>query len=503
MEVSPAPVPRPAPVEEGRPGLRKGSLNLRRLLFIGLAYFSLAPVIYLNMGFMETDSNGPVMPFLFILITIAVIPTAISFAVMNNRRPSAGSGYTWLWESTAPTVGLWSGWIMMTTYILVTALYPAAFGVFFNALLSYAGATPTTLTGVGAGVVAILIIGWLNHNRIRLSSLVIGILMSIEAAFVIALALTIVVKGGALGHFSGTPFNPSAAKAGLSGLSLAAIFAFLSIAGVDSVAPVAEESNTPRRLIPLATILITVIAGAFWTLTSYGFAISVPVSTVGHYVSQGEITPVLPIAKKFVDGWAVLVPITGFTAALASFGASLYAAGRLTYAVSREGFIWRYFSKLHPRFSTPWRAEAATLVISLAFLIGISYWQGGVLNSYAYIGEMFVFFVLVTYLLVNLANIIYHVRYARSQFNWFLNGVAPVLGIGIDAYILYKSFFASEISLPFKTGSSIVWFSLAWAIIGVFWAVWWRSRRQLSSISLTVAEEEEASPAPEAGEPAA
>ena len=70
-------------------GLRRNSLNLPRLAFIGLAYFSLAPVIYLNMGFMETDSGGPVMPFLFIAITIAVLPTAISFAVLNNRRPSA------------------------------------------------------------------------------------------------------------------------------------------------------------------------------------------------------------------------------------------------------------------------------------------------------------------------------------------------------------------------------------------------------------------------------
>jgi amino acid transporter len=112
---------------QAQEALRRNSLNLPRLAFIGLAYFSLAPVIYLNMGFMESDSGGPVMPFLFILITIAVLPTAISFALMNNRRPSAGSGYTWLWESTYPGVGLWLGWVMMATYFVVAALYPPAF----------------------------------------------------------------------------------------------------------------------------------------------------------------------------------------------------------------------------------------------------------------------------------------------------------------------------------------------------------------------------------------
>jgi len=473
-------------VEEkaARTGLKRDSLNLPRLAFIGLAYFSLAPVIYLNMGFMESDSGGPVMPFLFILITIAVLPTAISYALMNNRRPSAGSGYTWLWESTYPGVGLWLGWIMITTYVVVSALYPPAFGTFFNALLSYFHLTANTWTGVGGGVFAILVVGYLNHNNIKMSSLLIGILMVIEATFIAAVAIVIVVKGGHLGHFSATPFDPRAATLGASGLSLAAIFAFLSIAGVDAVAPVAEEAKTPRRLIPLATILITLMAGLFWTLVSYGFAISVPVSTVQHYVAAGQITPVLPITRSYVGGWAVLVPITGFTAALASFGASLYAASRITYALSREGFLHRHFTGLHPRFQTPWRAESATLFVSLVFLVAVSFWQGGPANAYAYLGEIFVFFVLVLYMFVNLANLVYHARFQRATFNWFLNGFIPVAGIAIDGYILYKGFFVSEISLPFKSGSSIVWFSVAWALIGIAWAYWWYRRRQLSSISL-------------------
>src|SRR5499427_4031361 len=476
--------PQPAATKTGQEGLRRNSLYLPRLAFIGLAYFSLAPVIYLNMGFMETDSGGPVMPFLFIVITIAVLPTAISFAVLNNRRPSAGSGYTWLWESTYPAVGLWLGWVMITTYVVVSALYPVAFGTFFNALLTYFHLTATTWTGIAGGIAAILIIGYLNHNNIKLSSTVIGVLMILEATFVAAVALVIVIQGGHLGHFSAAPFDPRAATAGFAGLSLAAIFAFLSIAGVDSVAPVAEESHTPRRLIPLATILITVIAGAYWTLTSYGFAISVPVSTVAGYVNAGQITPVLPISQSYIGGWAVLVPITGFTAALASFGAALYAAGRITYALSREGFISGYFKSLHPKHQTPWRAEAATLLVSLVFLVVVSLWQGGPANAYAYLGEIFVFMVLILYMFVNLANLVYHARLGREQFNWFLNGFIPVAGIAIDAYILYKGFFVSELALPFKTGSSIVWISLAWAVIGIFWALWWSARRRLSSISL-------------------
>ena len=71
-------------------GLRRDSLNLPRLAFIGLAYFSLAPVIYLNMGFMESDSGGPVMPLLFILITIAVLPDGDQLRI--TEQPPAVRG---------------------------------------------------------------------------------------------------------------------------------------------------------------------------------------------------------------------------------------------------------------------------------------------------------------------------------------------------------------------------------------------------------------------------
>jgi hypothetical protein len=38
---------------------------------------------------------------------------------------------------------------------------------------------------------------------------------------------------------------------------------------------------------------------------------------------------VLPIMGSYIGGWAVLAQVTGFAAALASFRASLYAAGAL------------------------------------------------------------------------------------------------------------------------------------------------------------------------------
>jgi amino acid transporter len=470
------------PAEEG---LKANTLRLLHLTFVGLAYFSLAPAIYFNMGLMESEAGGPVMPLLFILITIAVLPTAVSFAIMNNRRPSAGSAYTWLWESTYPIVGLWLGWILTTTYFLVVSLYPPIFGLFFNSLLDVLGITPGFATGLLGGFILIVAVALMTHNDIRVGSNVIGGLMIFEAGFIVVLAAIIIIQGGELGRFTTTPFDPGAAANGLAGIATASIFAFLSIAGVDSIAPLAEESNTPKRLVPFATIFITLIAGLYWTLTSYGFAISVPVSEVERFVEAGQVTPVLPIAERYIGAWNILVPITALTAVAASFGASIFAASRLLYALARDGFAPRTFARLHSKYRTPWNAELAVLAVSAILLVAVTVWQEReVASSGAWIAQAFVFFVLIPYIFVNLANIVYHARHRRSEFNWFTNGVLPVLGMGICGYILWYAFFNTLLGGDFKTQSSIVWFSLAWAALGVIWVATHAVRKDLRGISL-------------------
>jgi hypothetical protein len=55
--------------------------------------------------------------------------------------------------------------------------------------------------------------------------------------------------------------------------------------------------------------------------------------------------------------------------------------------------------------------------------------------------------------------------------------VVPALSLAIDGYVLYTAFFQNLLAKPFKSGGSIVWLSLAWAIIGMIWAACAWARR--------------------------
>ncbi len=156
---SPTTAPSPVPFPGNDPtALSRDALRLPALVILGIAYMGLALAAYLNFGIME-GLTGPVVPLAFIAVTALMLPTAVSYAVMNGRRPSTGSTFTWLWEATAPGLGIWLGWILVVTYIVGAALQPVMFGLFFNSLLNVFGLHSGSVTAMAGGVLAVLAVG--------------------------------------------------------------------------------------------------------------------------------------------------------------------------------------------------------------------------------------------------------------------------------------------------------------------------------------------------------
>src|SRR6185503_17089380 len=341
---------------------------------------------------------------------------AASFAVMNSRRPSTGSVFTWLWEATWPPLGIWLGWVLVVTYIVGSILQPVMFGLFFNSLLDYFGIGAGTWTAIISGLGAVAVVAVLTKKDIRLSAKVTGYFIAIEAGFVALLALYIIIKQAIDGNFTLDPFVYSNNTAGWTGFQNATLLAILAIAAFDIVAPMAEETRTPRSLVPKATIYVTIGAGLYWVFTSFGFVISVPPETMAQYVGSGEFTPIYLVADNYIHVLRILVPLTGIIAVLQ---------------------------------------------------------DGKPLNAFAWIGVSYVFYVLIPYTLVCVANIFYHLRIARDQFNLFTNLILPLIGIAINVYVFYKNFLKTYFldSTDFTTQSSIFWFGCAVLIILVGFTV--------------------------------
>ncbi len=430
----------PAAVAGEQSSLNKNALGLWGLVIMGIAYMGLALTAYFNFGIME-GITGPIVPLAFAAVTAAMLPTAASYAIMNSRRPSTGATLTWLWEATTPPLGVWLGWVLVIAYIVGCILQPVMFGLFFNSFLNYFGVHTGYTSATLAGLIPILVVGYMTKKDIRISARIVGLFITIEAGFVALLCLYILIKQGIDGHLTWQPFNPTAATAGWTGFLNALLFAVLAIAAFDIVAPMAEETRTPRSLVPRATIYVTAGAGLYWVFTSFGIVNSVSAHTMAGYVSSGQFTPIYLVAGHYVSWLKILVPLTGFTAVFAAFSAISLAASRQLYALSREGLAPRAFARTDSN-KTPWNAQLLVLGCCVVLPILISlYQQRNPLLAFGWIGEAYVFFILIPYTLTCVANIFYHRRFHRNEFNPLTNLILPVLGIAINVYIFYKNFF--------------------------------------------------------------
>ena len=457
----------------GRPRLRANAMGWIGAAALGAIIMSPAGGIYFNFGPM-VSAAGTIAPFIFIMAMIASLPTALSFAVISSEMPAAGSVYTWVWNATRPSIGLFVGWIFAGFYILAMIVLPGIFALFFNEFLAYFGVP----TGFGTWVLGVLlttgVVVLFDFLGIKLTVRGTEIFMLVESLILLALAITILAVGGHAHALSFQPFNPGAAIGGSTAIFGALIFGIQANVGYDAVATMAEETRTPKRFIPLATIAAVIVVGIYWIIVSWGFSISVPASSVVNLMNQG-FTPITPIARLYWGGWNILITISAMTSITGIYIAQTAATSRALYAMGREGALPGWFGKLNSHYRVPWNAMTLGIVLTtiVTLILGSIL---GLANQYNWTGTMTSFLGLLTYLAVNIVNIVFFWRFRREKFNWFLNAVVPIFGIVVVLYILYNSYLASLWAAGWTYGQSIQLAVVIWLLAGLAWTLWQRRR---------------------------
>ncbi|MHB1873811.1 MAG: APC family permease [Streptosporangiaceae bacterium] len=453
------------------PTLRRNTLGLVAVATMGAVVMSPAIGIFALFPVIE-QTTGRIAPIIFLLTLLISLPTAISYAMVARNMASAGGGYTWLWNSTRPSIGLWLGWNIITYYEVAVVAVIAIFGLFFeDAVQSVFGIAPGLGVWIIGLLVAIGLIALFTYLNIQVSARVALGFLLFEALTILALAVTILIVRGHQGVVNAQPLNLANATDGFNGIMLALVIGVFSFAGYEIVSTVAEEAKTPKRYIPAATVLSLVLVGVFWAFTSYGFSFGVSLSKLNAIAATGVTTPVTPIARIFWGGGDAFVIIAGLTSTLAVCLSDIVATSRTMYAMSRDSVIPSWFSRIHERHHTPWNALHVLIAIGIVVPILSGIWIGPT-NTVNWWVTAMVFFALCTYLFVNFANIAYHWRYRRDQFNWITNFLVPVVGILIDGFVLYRGFFVSLWGAGFEMGQSIIYFSVLWAVLGAAFAYW-------------------------------
>jgi len=140
---------------------------------------------------------------------------------------------------------------------------------------------------------------------------------------------------------------------------------FFAFAGYARIATLGEEVRDPARTIPRAigiAFAVVVVVYAAVGVTALG-----ALGASGLAASDNPLVDVVT-----ANGWAWASPLVRIGAALASLGALLAlitGIGRTSFAMAREGDLPRWFSAVHARYSTPYRAEIAVGVVVVVLVL--------------------------------------------------------------------------------------------------------------------------------------
>lgn len=452
--------------------LKKNGIGLLGATTLGVVMLSPAMTLYGGFGPAYLNA-GMAAPLAFIWALLATLPTACSYILLSRDYPTSGSAATWAEKAFSEKVGVWAGWMVFLYYLTNFMIQPVTLGVFAGDILKLVNISPSYFTFI-FGVVICL--GWsarFVYRGISISSRGALAFLLLESAVVAALCISVVYfarKNGAELTLEG--FHLSASPNGTSGVFRAMVFAILAFCGFDVVSTLSEETRDPERTIPKATLLALVIYAGIIITGIWALSYGAPRDVLQKIAAAGTM-PISEISHRVWGISGILIPITGISATLGLAIATAIGSSRVLFSMSRAGLAPVRFAQLTPE-STPRNA------LHLIFTIGIigSLLTAAFLGPYdAYVwwGTTSTFFAMVTYFLVNGANLVLNrKKLSQGPGAILLYAVIPALGLATDLYLLYRTFFVELWKQSWATGQSVVVFDLICCFVALVAAIRYR-----------------------------
>jgi APA family basic amino acid/polyamine antiporter len=170
---------------------------------------------------------------------------------------------------------------------------------------------------------------------------------------------------------------------GWSGILRGAGVVFFAYIGFDAVSTAAQEAKNPKRDMPLGILGSLVICTVLYILVAGLLTHLVP------YQQLNVPDPVVVGVRATGQMWATFMVELGALAGLASVMlVMLLGQSRVFYSMSRDGLLWPWASRIHPRFRTPYVSSIVVgiFVAILAMIVPLN-----VLDEMTSVGTLLAF----------------------------------------------------------------------------------------------------------------
>ena len=334
---------------------RSGQL-LRAIGFAGVAVLALNSTIgggIFGLPPSVVARAGLASPWLFLGVGLLIIPIVLTFAQLASYFRDSGGPVLYTARAFGPAVGFGTGWIYYISRITAYAANSTLLATYLGSLWAPAAtATGQTLTLV----VVCAALTWANYVGVRNGVRALSLLTVLKLAPIVVLVLW------GLPYIAVNPVVPTHGFEvdGLGGTVLMMMYAFV---GFESATIVSGESKDPRRALPAALALTTVLVGVLYFLIVLSYVAVLP------ELEGDQVTLVGMGAHLFGPVGAVVITLAAVFSIGGNLGAILLAAPRLSFSMAEQQMLPKWLGAVHPRYSTPGNSIVFLGALALALAL--------------------------------------------------------------------------------------------------------------------------------------
>jgi APA family basic amino acid/polyamine antiporter len=327
----------------------------------------------------------------FLFAAIPALLAAFAYSILATAMPRAGGSYVYASRGLNPYLGFvasfsqWFGLSIVTgvvAYVTIPFLRDIAIALDWPSL---ALNLENGVIRVGLALALVWLFVWVNIRGASLyekTVIPLMVLMFVMGGVVIiaGFSFTQIDFAQAILEKEGRVIAPSdegavnlpkiGSEFNLSTFLSAGALLFASFIGFDSIAQAGGEAKNPTKRLPLAIALTILIVGGYYMLFTSAVYHAVPWSFVAEEASQKDITAPGLMGYLLPSGLTVVIIAGAAIALINDLPAMLLSVSRLMFAWAEDGIFPKYFTKIHPRFHTPYAAIILSGVMASIGILG-------------------------------------------------------------------------------------------------------------------------------------
>ena len=430
----------PAELELSGKGGR-GIGHLGPLLAWAVVYADLGTSVFYVPAILYAQVGG-LAPAFVLVATVAFVFVAFEHLEVAHRYPQGGGGVAAAVEAFGPRMGVVSGALMVSAYLVTITISVVSALHYVAALHPF----PHEIEILSlAALLFLAFLQWVGVRELARLALIFGLaLLVVEGTLVVVVVSALDAAAwadlfGNIRHLASLPWTESA-----SGFAAA----WLAYSGLESLGQLAPAVREPRRrVIRVAATLVVVSMLATVPLFT---ALAVEAAEARHLAPQPAL--LAPVALKY-GGRALLaaLALTGAGYLLIAANVAFIGCYNVFKAVSEHGYLPAALAARHRRFGTPRRA---IVVITAAAMVLVLSTHASLLA----LGKVFAFGLLGSYAITSLSLNVLAWRERRRGLgfvigviaslalllpwvtSWFTKPLATLYGAGVTGLQLVVAF---------------------------------------------------------------